>query len=127
MEQLTLGQIIDKLQAIDPMTESGANKYVEYSFGYMRPTTLDSYRGYYDQLALGYMDKGPAITVKELLVELQEALRQLKTYEGWKGGTYSMDRKTPVWVANPGNTCSTVIVDIIDEGYKVVLITGYKD
>lgn len=57
-----------------------------------------SYRGYYDQLAFE-----PAENVRlGLMLDLaQRALGQ--TYEGYKGGSYTMDGETECWLANYGS------------------------
>jgi len=129
--QMRLGQIIKAIEDIiakDPEKE----RSVEYSFGSAIPTTLDSWRGSYAELALGYTLTGydaddsnhhGKISAEELLKELKEAIG--KEYTGWKGGEYTMNENTPVWVANPGNSGNTVIVDVLDEGWGIILITGY--
>jgi len=63
MKQLTLGELIDRLKMM-PQDEE-----VRYDFVHFRPTSVDSYRGYYDQLALGYTNdySKPALKVKELV------------------------------------------------------------
>lgn len=130
--QLTLGQIIEKLEKIEPTYgEEKKPKEVDYDFGTAVPTTLDSWRGSYAELALGYRlsgyDNGPDHfankTVESLLSELKSAIG--KTFEGWKGGDFVMSNDTPVWVANPGNSGNTGIIDVIDNGYRVIIMTAY--
>jgi hypothetical protein len=126
--QWTLGQLIDALK------KQPKDAIVSYEFGYFAPTTLASYRGYYEDLALGYVEpeyaKRP--TVASLLVELEAAVGA--TFEGWKGGQYRMDRDTPVYVANPGECPGTGIVGVesIDDGHmegdgRVLLKTELVD
>lgn len=62
-------------------------------------------------------------TIQELLTELKSAIG--KEYTGWKGGEFRMDENTPVWVANSGNSGHTAIVDVLDEGWQVILVTEY--
>jgi hypothetical protein len=50
MEQLTIGRLIAELSKADP----AAAAY--YDFVYFHPQGIHSYRGYYDQIALGYAD-----------------------------------------------------------------------
>lgn len=93
----TLGSLIDELEKCRPSAE------VQFDFCYLRPTKVASYRGYYDHLAIGWTEKsyGPEhhwIPVPMLLVELKDAVG--KSFEGYKGGDYTMTRDTPVWVAN---------------------------
>lgn len=119
---MNLGQIIDLLRAM-PQDDS-----VFFDFGDMEPTTLDSYRGYYDHLAIGFEENchlsHPA-KVSGLLAGCEAAVGQ--TYQGWKGGDYCMDRATPVWVANRGKSSSTAIVGIREVGYGVVIDTRFDE
>jgi hypothetical protein len=50
-----------------------------------------------------------------------------KTFTGYKGGDYHMDRSTPVWVANHNESGSTAIVDIRDGGWRTILVTTSID
>lgn len=117
---VSLGALIDALSNL----KAGAT--VWYDFVHLIPTTVASYRGYYDHLALGYGEG--QMTVAQLLSNLREALVPGKTYEGWKGGEYQMSRETPVWVANPGESGSTAIVGLrrVYEDYYV-LVTEQVD
>lgn len=110
-----LGSLITVLSVISPDTT------VEYDFCYLSPTKLDSYRGYYDHLALGWSEPNPWPSVQQVLDELKSAVG--KTFHGWKGGEYTMDESTPVWVANPGQTGSTGIVGVELQYGSVILIT----
>ena len=95
------------------------------------PTTLASYRGFYEQLALGWEkpkyegDKTKKCLVAQLLLECQDALG--KEFTGWKGGDYTMYERTPVWCANPGETGSIAIIGLYDCRYKTVLKTDFED
>lgn len=57
----------------------------------------DSYRGYYDQLAF---EPSPSSTAGEMLVHARNALG--KTFEGYKGGRYTMRERTTVNIAEWG-------------------------
>lgn len=123
--QLSLGQLIEQLETVQNKSVN-----VEYDFGTAIPTRLASWRGIYAELALGYRlsgydnrEQSTPVTVKSLLKELKEAIGY--TYEGWKGGDYTMDENTPIWIANPGNSGNTAVVGILDKEYEVVLITMY--
>lgn len=108
---------------------------VQYDFCYLRPTKVDSYRGYYDHLALGWSDQsvnddaGKFVRhwppVSDVLKELQSAIG--KTFSGWKGGLYTMRNSTPLWVANPGEAGGTGIVGIDIDLSTVTLITAKVD
>jgi hypothetical protein len=119
MPVLTLGEIIAKLEGI--LSKGDGGRRVRYDFEYLTPTTLDSWRGVYAELALGFQIEGSGPTVKELLEELKSAIG--KTFVGYKGGDYVMGRQTPVWVANYGNAGSTAIVAVEANEYKVILRT----
>lgn len=115
---ISLGSLIDKLAKCDPERE------VMFDWCGMGPTTFDSYRGYYDHLAVGYEDNH-CIRAGELLELAKAACGE--TYTGWKGGDYRMDRDTPVWVANPGHCYGTAIVDVDSDGWRVTLVTKQCD
>lgn len=130
--QLTLGQIIDKLEKCGlTHGEKDEPKQVDYDFASAIPTTLDSWRGAYEELALGFKLSGydnddehfAETTAETLLSELKNAVG--KQYGGWKGGTYTMTRETPVWVTNAGNSGNTGIIDVVDDGWRIILMTAY--
>lgn len=117
---MKLGTLIKQLEAM-PQDAS-----VEYDFGYMIPTKLDSWRGRYECLAIGYthfetIAFGDRSTVKDLVEKCKEAVG--KTYEGYKGGDYRMTEDTEVWVDNYGEYSNTALVGIGDQWGTVILIT----
>ena len=130
--QLTLGQIIEKLEKCG-LTHGDKNepKQVDYDFGTAVPTSLDSWRGNYSELALGYKLSGydnndehfTQTTAETLLSELKSAIG--KEFTGWKGGEFVMNEDTPVWVANSGNSGNTGIIDVVDDGWRIILMTAY--
>ncbi len=144
MSMMRLGNLIGSLKGYNPDIE------VRYDFVYEVPTTLGSYRGYYEQLALGYCNvdeasKGRAPgdyptaglllaelesalspAIEEFTVENAEAPVKPKTYRkftGYKGGNYVMTERTPVWVANYGEAAGTGIESIDSNGYVIILCT----
>lgn len=114
-KQLNLGELIFLLSRIAPESE------VRYDFARFTPEGLDSYRGYYDQLALGYGEK--EITVAELLKICKDMVGA--TRQGYKGGDFQMGESTPVWMAQWGDCYDTAIVGVIDTGYQAILETAY--
>ena len=99
---MRLGQLIKALELLDPENQ------VQFDFCGFQPGRLTSYRGYYDELALTYCDRYESNyesnyeskclnTVGKLLKECKEAVG--KTFIGYKGGDYVMDKSTPVCVA----------------------------
>ncbi len=121
MMTLTLGQLKDELQ-----------KYSEvHSVFYdclplAQPTTFDSWRGSYDQLALGHEATTYTtnnVTVKALLDAIKSA--NGRTFKGWKGGSYNMNYSTPVWVENRGCYTGVKIVGTkFDRGFVLIRTEG---
>ena len=116
MGRLNVGQLIALLK------ERPKDESVQFDFGGIAPTKCANYRGYYQDLAIGFDEEGHA-TVGSLLAELTAAVGQ--TFMGWKGGEYVMRRNSSLWVANPGRTTDTVIVGINDCDYLTVLRTEW--
>jgi hypothetical protein len=115
---ISLGSLIEKLGRCDP----GARVY--FDFSRLSPTSVNSYRGYYDHLAIGFADVqyDAAKKVGELLTELRSCVG--KVFSGYQGGNYRMTEQTPVWVGNWGESTDTVIVGVLREGdYAAVILT----
>lgn len=133
-QQLMLGELIEKIKACGlTYGEENLPKTMMFDFGSAVPTCLNSSRGDYSELALGYRldgydrhfkenDAKPSLAT-DLLSDLESAIGS--TFEGYKGGEYKMTKDTPVWVDNWGNCSNTAIVDVIDGGYYILLITAY--
>lgn len=134
MEQLTLGELINKLEPLLPYQEGIEKKYghkarVEFDFSNTYPTFLSSWRGIYAELALNWAggdfsdDFTKAPTIDKFVEMLKAAIGQ--TYTGWKGGDFTMDRDTRLWVANDGMVGNTGITDVQNNEFEIVLKTGY--
>lgn len=126
-DQLSLGEIISKCEAIaekNHKLSDGSEITVRFDFEYLRPDHIGSWRGIYAELALGFVSEDE-IKLSEFLTLLKEA--DGKTFEGYKGGDFTMSRHTPVWVANYGNSGNTAVVDVVDAEYEVILITAYRN
>lgn len=125
--QLTLGEIILKLEPIvAKQKERKEEAVVKYDFEYLYPTRIDSWRGSYAELALNFVGSdGPEkeLTVTEFYNLLKETVG--KEFTGYKGGSFIMSKHTPVWVANYGNSGNTGVVEIVDNGYVVIITTAY--
>jgi hypothetical protein len=115
-QQLTLGELIFVLSRIDPKAD------IQYDFGGFHPTTIDSYRGFYEQLAVGF-DSYKKCTVGEFLARCNQMVGA--TVQGWKGGDYDVGSRTPMWVANRGHSHSTAIIGVIDLGHTAIIETAY--
>jgi len=70
-----------------------------------------SYRGYYDELAL------ERIEGKRSKIELMNDLLLTigKTFDGYKGGLYTMSENTLVWISDYG-CCGDKIVGLDEDG-----------
>ena len=122
--QLTLGDIITKLEHL----QAGLDKDdlerdpdVHFDFEYIQPTSFQSWRGIYKELALGFAIDGEAPKLSKFIEQCKECLG--KSFYGYKGGDFIMSKRTPVWVANNGNSGNTAIVDVGFD-YWVVLKTA---
>jgi hypothetical protein len=86
MEQMTLGELIAVLRSM-PFDAMVTNLH--------RP---HSYRGWYNELAF---ERGDGTRLaSELLNDCQSAMWE--TFIGYKGGEYTMNVATPLWIANYG-------------------------
>lgn len=120
-KQMTLGQLIDALEAAPDRSQR-----ITYELCGIVPTKLDSYRGYYDQLALGLdASRHARLTVAELLEDAKAALTT--TFHGYKGGTYRMNRETPLWAANYGDCWDTAIVGVRFDSYQATIETEKQE
>lgn len=81
-----------------------------------------SYRGYYNEIAIEPIEADVLHrSVFEVLKTLQESVG--KTFEGYKGGEYTMDESTPIWVASYGCSGKEVIAtQVIHEERAVVVL-----
>lgn len=119
--QMTLGEFIRALERQD------ADETVKFDFVHFGPTTFQSYRGYCEQLALGYEECGRTHrnasydypTVAVLLTHARATIG--KQFTGWKGGEYVMQADTQLWVANAGETGSTAIVNVERRLYVTIM------
>lgn len=85
----TLGKLINALQKFDKEEE------LEIAWEYYMPTGVDSYRGYYNELAISYGDRSfndDDMTVGKFIGILESA--NGGTFTGWKGGEYTMNLNT---------------------------------
>ena len=128
-DQLTLGEMILKCEAIEKSVKSEDSVYVKFDFEYLFPTRLNSWRGIYAELALNFVneesEKEKPLSITEFTKLLKGAVG--KTYHGYKGGDFQMSRQTPVWVANYGNSGNTAVIDIVSDGYGVIIVTAYRN
>lgn len=130
---MTLGELIEALESTYKVplpdyfnSTPEKERQIYYDWCDLRPSaTLHSYRGYYDHLAAG-IEADRSIYVAEFLKGCREAMGH--TFTGYKGGEYTMDAKTPVWVADYSKCPGFGIVGVTCDGYSVTLKTErFKD
>lgn len=129
-DQLSLGEIILKLEPIvekqkQRLADGQTEATVVYDFEYLFPNMIDSWRGSYSELALNFTSTGNNMKVTDFYCLLKDAVG--KTFTGYKGGEFTMSRQTPVWVANYGNSGNTAVIEIVDNDYQVIIMTGYRE
>ena len=129
--QLALGELISKLETVDknlPVYFDDENYIPDV------PAGIDTWRGSYDELAIGYEKTSKFIKipkVKDLLSALDSVIGS--ELPGWKGGSYLMSKNTPVWVATQGKRFGfsssekeryfQAVVDIIVKDNKAIIKT----
>jgi len=121
-DQMLLGQLIDELLRHD------LDQDIRYDFGYFYPHGIHSYRGFYEDLALGYDNKFKGdnhVKGGDVLSWLNNAIN--KEFTGYKGGKYRMNGYTPLWVANHDETSEVIIVDVQKFSVGIVLVTKMID
>lgn len=114
---LNLGQVITLL------SKRPGDHLCAFDFGGTRPAGVGSYRGFYEDLAIGFEEDNSA-TVAEVLATLKAAIGE--TFHGWKGGEYRMKESSTVWVANRGNTSDTFIKGLRDCDYMTIIETDWE-
>lgn len=102
---MKLGALIEALEKQPPGND------VAFDFFRLPTDRIDSYRGYYDHLAIGFGKSDQArFPVLDLIRKLKACDGQ--TFLGYKGGSYTMSLSTPVWVGNWGECENTGIVGV---------------
>ena len=92
-KHLSLDDLIAALEAINPARV--------LPFGFLGP---HSYRGYYEQVAFCLTTN---VTVGEMLTSARYALGA--TFQGWKGGDYTMSGYTECWLVAERGDCGESI------------------
>ncbi len=128
--QITLGELIERLEAL-PLTYLGSDgeerpKPIVFDFCGAQPHHLTSWRGAYAELAIvpTFESVKPPSAVM-VLAMLRDALGH--TFEGYKGGEFTMDAQTPVWVARWGESGNTGVIGVRDAVYDIVIDTAWCD
>ena len=122
-EQLTLGELITRLENL--IKKDGNDKSVCFDFEYLAPANFASWRGAYEELALGWKESSNDLSVQNLLTMCKNTVG--RKFNGYKGGTYTMSKDTPIWIANQGRSGNTALIDVEDMGHVVILHTAWKE
>lgn len=121
-KQLTLGQLLEKLEAIEPK-----HYRVVFAFGGLIPGNFSSYRGDYSHASLDFellyrnWDYTPCVSVHDMIKKVKDTIGSIKC--GWKGGEFGMHEDTPIWVALHGSSPGSYLVDVKLRGVSIYLIT----
>lgn len=119
-KQMSVGEVIAKLRSC----KEDADVY--FDFCGTKPTGTASYRGYYEDLAIDWTDR-EAIGLKcgQLLQCFEQANN--KDQSGYKGGWYTVNNDTAVWVANWGECDGTAVISIENDDYRIIIHTAMAD
>ena len=128
-DQLTLGELIAKLEGITPKRDDDVPDVV-FDFCNFFPVTFSSWRGYYYELAIEpsmtpWNSENVPMSLNDFLKRCKETIG--KEFTGYKGGGFTMDKTTPIWVAEYGRSGNTALIDVMYDGYSVILVTGYRE
>lgn len=119
---LNYGQLVRELERLPLETN------IRFDFGCNVPKNWHSYRGYYEDLAIGYTDEDHGeFTVKDFLDILSNA--KAGTLYGYKGGEYKVTDRTSVWVSQDSSQCTGTYIDRIHDfgdGFAIIY-TSYED
>lgn len=113
-QTISLGELIRQLERLP------AETILHFDFSYLRPGEFYSYRGYYDHLAMDFIDDahdtkaGPFLALCRKQIDSQ--------HHGYKGGLFRMGPTTPVWVDKHDRASGTAIQRIAYDGggYAVI-------
>jgi hypothetical protein len=110
------------------LLQANADALVYFDFCDCVPLGISSWRGKYDEPAIGwspsgYSGNGKAPTAKEFLCELDLATSGM-IYTGWKSGDFSYTEQSVLHVDNPGEYTNTEIISVEIGEHQIVLHTA---
>ena len=135
-KQLTLGQLIDLLKPhagkveSDLFPDDDSERTISFWGDVIPKVNLDSYRGIYTHLAIGYhIDGDNNLSATEFLSGLKNTVGKniISYFEGFKGEDHYMDLDTPIWAANYGNSNGFPIIGINVTNWNVELLVGRSE
>ena len=122
MEQLTLREVIDKLDSMDLMYDNDKVKNITFDFCMAYPTHVDSWRGSYSEPSIGF-SFDESMNAKDFLNELKDSVGREVT--GYKGGEFTLREDSYLWVDDYGRSTETGIFDVVDLGWKIIIRTTH--
>lgn len=120
-DQLMVGELILKLQAVSDKSKKVRFDFCDEQQQFYAPNGAESYRGRYSELALTY-DTSPIYPCEKLLSGFEKVIGM--TFQGYKGGSYTMGKNTPVWVANYGDSG---VSNYKGKEYEYVAVVGVEE
>ena len=119
---VTLGEMVDFL---DRLNKDGL---ISHNDSYLIVDELNSYRGYYSDLAFYVRKATPdeePTTVGTLLKDLKWTIGS--TFQGYKGGEFPMTKNTPLWIEyGEWRDCSNEAILILKAGKSGGLVIESK-
>jgi hypothetical protein len=91
----------------------------------LTPKSVDSYRGYYEDLAINVEPEHYSMRVGEF-VDLLES-RIGTTMTGYKGGDYTIGPRTRVWISNYYEASGALVTGTRREDWGCTYITWVND
>lgn len=117
MDYLTLEELLNELNYYDDDEELNVELTGEWG----------SYRGYYDQVFIGYRRKGKNYsTVEELKNIIYDSLGT-GVMNGYKGGEFSVDSNTELCFAQDERSCGGLYVKRITDGFDGLKLEVEED
>jgi hypothetical protein len=118
---MTIDDLLHDLRKAKP------DAVVMFDFCNCAPTKVDSWRGSYDDPALGWVATGysgnsKAPKVADLISELERAIDG-REYTGWKGGEFRYAGSNTLHIDNRGDYTNTELVRAEIDDWRVLLHT----
>lgn len=124
-ETTTLGAMIEAIAALPPRGHEVVFDFCGAVPNVGGTRAIDSYRGWYEHLAMPWSAAGDPVADDLLLKALRDC--RGKHFQGYKGGSYLMDDGTPLWVDNWGECTSTAIRGLEITSSRVIILTKWVD
>lgn len=124
-EHITLGKLLALLTDADD-NQPDKKQYVFFDFCSAFPVLMEAYRGTYKEISIrfGFHPEHQPPTLVQFKNEVESCIGS--TFEGYKGGWFTMNENTPVWVDNYGKCTSTMVTGVSVYGWGVCINTSYS-